>query len=169
MKVLADGRGRAKVSKTTVAIVNGDLDISVWSDEELLRGQRKNKNGKWTGRAPVLLPAHLVHELTKRRFQRAHVLLADSLVDCVQMLRAVVNDRRASKSDRIKAAELIMDRVLGKPKESVELDINPGWQSIVAQAIVPVAEEAIEGELVDDEDEPDSTGKQMRKEARLGR
>jgi hypothetical protein len=169
MKVLADGRGRAKVSKTTVAIVNGDLDISVWSDEELLRGQRKNKNGKWTGRAPVLLPAHLVHELTKRRFQRAHVLLADSLVDCVQMLRSVVNDKRASKSDRIKAAEIIMDRVLGKPKEQVSLDINPGWQGIVAQAIVPLAPSSIiEGEVVDDE-EPDPTGKAMRKEARRAR
>ena len=89
----------------------------MWSDEELIRGQRRNKHGKWTGRARVLLPAHVVHELTKRRFQRAHVLLADSLVDCVQMLRSIVNDKRASKADRIKAAELILERDLLKGDE----------------------------------------------------
>jgi hypothetical protein len=159
------------VNRTTAGILNGELDISVWSDEELLRGQRKNKNGKWTGRAPVLLPAQVVHELTRRRFQRAHMLLADSLVDCVQMLRSIVNDRRASKADRIRAAETILDRVLGRPKESVSLDINPGWQGIVARGIVAVAEsEVVQGEVVDDDpDEPDPTGKQMRREARLGR
>jgi hypothetical protein len=43
MRVKTDGRGLATVSKTTAAIINKDLDVSTWSDEELLRGQRKYK------------------------------------------------------------------------------------------------------------------------------
>jgi len=36
--------------------------------------------------------------------------MADSLVDAALMLRAIVNDKRAEPSDRIKAAELMFNR-----------------------------------------------------------
>jgi hypothetical protein len=44
-------------------------------------------------------------------------------------------------SDRIKAAELMFNRVLGKPKESVAFDLRqdgqePGWKRVVVDAIV---------------------------------
>jgi hypothetical protein len=160
------------VSKNTAAIMNGEVDVSSWSDEELIRGQRKNKNGKWNGMAPKLIPAQVVQELTKRRFRRAHALLADSLVDAVQLLQAVVKDKRAEPYERMKAAEMILDRVLGKPKESLALDLamdgeQPAWHKLMAKGIVASVEEAglllereraaegegeiVDGELVEDE------------------
>jgi hypothetical protein len=39
------------------------------------------------------------------------------------MLRSVVNDDQALTIDRIRAAEIMFDRILGKPPESVALDI----------------------------------------------
>lgn len=164
MRILADGRGLAKVSPITAGIINGTIDVSEWSDEELIRGQRKNKRGKWDGKPPGLVPAAIHQEITRRRFSRAFDLLADSLVDCALMLRSIVNDKRAAKSDRIKAAEVLMDRVLGRPKEQVSLDLTAEaspWQSLIAAAIVGTEEQArtqadsevVEGEVLDDEDE----------------
>jgi hypothetical protein len=141
MKTRRDGRASVMVSATTAGIINGEVDLSIWDHEELLRGQRKNKRGTWTGRPPVLVPAALHKQLTKRRLQRATALLADSLVDAVLLLRAVINDKRASKLDRIKAAEIVIDRVMGKAKESVQVEMAP-WQGMVATSIVGTAEQA---------------------------
>jgi hypothetical protein len=160
MKRLKDGRGIVAVSPTTAGILAGELDLTEWDDDELLRGQRRNVKGKWTGRPPQVLPAALVRELTHRRFTRAHALLADSLVDAAQMLRAIVSDKKAPNGDRLRAAEIIFDRILGKPKESVSLDLRSGgepppWQRVAAVAIVGTiadAHDVIEGEIVETEE-----------------
>jgi hypothetical protein len=139
--------GGAIVSITPAAagiIFDGD-SLDEWSDEELMRGKRRMKNGKFNGRDPQVIPFELHKELTRRRMSRAHDLLADSLVDAAQMLRSVVNDEEASTMSRIRAAELMFDRVLGKPRESVELDLGgqgAPWQRLVAGAIVGTVEEA---------------------------
>ena len=44
------------IGKTNMAILNGTEDVRLWSDEELLRGQRRAKNGRWTGRPPTVVP-----------------------------------------------------------------------------------------------------------------
>src|SRR5918994_3840287 len=36
--------GRIQVGKTNMAILNGDEDVTLWDDEELIRGQRRAKN-----------------------------------------------------------------------------------------------------------------------------
>lgn len=69
--------------------------------------------------------------------------------------RSIINDPDASPSDRIRAAELIFDRVLGKPKESVDLNLSGDapWQRMIAAAIVGTEEQArevIEAEILDD-------------------
>lgn len=67
------------------------------------------------------------------------------------MLRAIVNDKKANEADRIKAAELIMDRVMGKAKEHVQLDIqSEPWQRMIASSIVSSAGDVVEGEVVDE-------------------
>jgi hypothetical protein len=173
MRPLQDGSAMMRISPTTAGIVSGEIDVSEWDDEELIRGQRKNKRGTWTGRPPTVLPAALVRELTQRRFQRAHSLLAESLVDAAKMLRSIVNDTDAANGDRIKAAEIIFDRVLGKPKESVMVDVHGDvtpWQQLLVKAIVGTEEQAqdvlsgkvVEGEVLDDTAEEEEEAEWIR-------
>lgn len=135
------------VSPTSAAIALDGADLSDWDDEELLRGTKRNAAGGWTGRKPRFVPAALHKELTRRRFSRAFDLLAESLVDAAQMLRVIVNDSNATNADRIKAAEVIFDRVAGKPKEQVHVDLSGDaspFQKLVAAAIVGTDEQARE-------------------------
>ncbi len=44
--------------------------------------------------------------------------------DALEMLRAVMLDENARNADRIKAAEIILDRGWGKPRQAV--DFEPG-------------------------------------------
>jgi hypothetical protein len=155
MKIGKDGRGYATVSRDSRMVVAGEVSLDDWDDEELLHGRRRDKGGAFRGPKPRLLPASVVRELQRRRFAKAHALLADSLVDAVQFLRAVLNDKRAPRSARMKAAKQILDRVLGKPIEqariSFDSDGGEPWQRLIAQAIVATAEDTVEGEVIEDE------------------
>jgi hypothetical protein len=160
-KRLKDGGAIIHVSPRTAAVAFDGATLDDWSDEELLRGRRMNKNGKFTGRPPKFVPIEFHRELTRRRLQRATTILAYSLVDAATMLRSVVNDDQALTTDRIKAAEIMFDRILGKPRESVALDIAPGgqespWQRAIAQAVVGTDHEVIEVEPVETRDPVES-------------
>lgn len=132
------GSGKSiSLGKTNAAILNGDEDVSLWTDEELLRGQRKGKNGRWTGRKPKVVPTAVHHELTRRRMGQAYELMREDLVAAVQVLGSIVKDTEASNRDRLRAAELIMDRVLGKATERVEVKLAPEpWEQLLVGSVV---------------------------------
>lgn len=50
---------RVRVGNTNTAILSGEEDLSLWSEEELVRGRRRAKNGKWVGRPPAVVPKAL--------------------------------------------------------------------------------------------------------------
>lgn len=157
-KKFKDGRSLETVSRDSTAAIRGEVNLEDWDDEELLKGRRKNKNGKFAGgRSPKVLPRVMVHELQRRRFAKAHALLAHSLVDAVEFLRAVVNDESATRSMRLKAAKQILDRVLGKPVEqariSFDMDGEAPWQKVIAQAIVASDSDVVDAEVVEEHGE----------------
>jgi hypothetical protein len=159
-KRLADGGAIVHIPPSTAAIMYDGASLEDWDDEELLRGRRRSKNGKFSGRAPRIVPAALHHELTRRRFQRSYALMADSLVDAAMMLRAVVNDEEASYAYRIRAAEVMFERVVGRPREHISLDVAadgtaPAWQVALAQGIVGSLDQLKEVEKRAESDEPD--------------
>jgi hypothetical protein len=141
------GAANIRLTATAAGVIYDGESLDTWDDEELMRGRRRNKHGTFTGRPAQVVPAALLHELNRRRFSRAHALMADSLVDGAVMLRSIINDKKADPSDRIKAAELLFNRVLGKPHESVSLEVagegsTVPWQKMMAGAIVASVEEA---------------------------
>lgn len=153
------GGANVNISKTSADIVFENASLDDWDDEELLRGQRRNaKTGKLPTKAPQVVPARLVQELTKRRFSRAHALMTISLTDAVEMLGSLVKDKGVEPRDRIRAAEIIMDRLLGKPRESVSIDMfadldaeAPAYKRLMTKAIVATASEAMD--LLDEQRE----------------
>lgn len=112
------------VGATNRAILEGSEDVSLWDEEELLRGQKRSSNGKWQGRPPKVVPLRIHEELTRRRLSKAYELLRENLVGAVEVLGQIVQDTDAEHKDRIKAAELIMERVMGKAPARVDVRLN---------------------------------------------
>jgi hypothetical protein len=180
MKTLRDGRGKTIVSPTTRAIADGEItDFSDWSVEELVRGQRRNKRGNWTGKRPKLLPAQLVQELARRQGRQAMALLSAHLVDAAKVIIEIAKKKKPERGDivRLKAAEAIFDRTLGRPDESLTIGLSPDgivqpWQKLMATSIISTEHELeagdsddgdiVEGELVA-EPEPKHTVKRRIK------
>ncbi len=157
----ADGRGGVKVSPTTVAILEGSEDLSVWDDEELLRGQRRAKNGNFSGSRPKVVPLELHHELNRRRMSRAGEVLRESVLDAVELWRSVLLDNDAPLAMRMRASELVVERVMGKAKETVDVkfESEPPWAVAIremyrTQGPLQVGPgDVIDAEVVEDDDD----------------
>lgn len=95
--------------------------------------------------------------------RNAQQLLNESTLDAVMLLRKVVNDEHAYNSDRLKAANMILDRTLGKAREHITLDIQqePPWALAIrdmyqAQGSLDVGppsrlDDVVDAELVEDD------------------
>lgn len=152
VRELADGRGLMKVSPTTRAILNGEEDLSAWSEEELRRGVRKGKDGRFR-RAPQVVPKAVHDELVRRKLSRAYDLVKESVYDAVRVLAEIANDDRADPGVRVKAATELLDRGMGKSSQHVALDVAiPRFQNILATAIVATVARAeiVDGEIVEE-------------------
>jgi hypothetical protein len=169
---------RANLTPTASAVLAGDEDLSQWSDEELLRGRKRNKRGTMSGRAPKVVPTAILHELTRRRFTKAEEVVRESLVAAVELWKQIVEDDTVPLAYRLKASELIVDRAWGKPKEriSAEIDLKePNWMRVLRQVVkvdgqpvgdhpavraaeglapLPPESEIIDAEVIEDEPGP---------------
>jgi hypothetical protein len=166
MNVDSLGRHHTAVSRTATLALKGQLDVSTWDDEELLRGKQRDKKGKFTGKPPKLIPAVCLQELVKRRFSRSFGIMAAALEDAAKQLITIVNKKHPDYEDtvRLKAIELLFARVVGKPKEHIAVDVTTEekpWSRLVAESIVGIVGneqqqkeleegEVVEGEVLDD-------------------
>lgn len=124
------------LGKRNAAVLRGEDDLSEWSDEELLRGQRRNKNGKWGGRRPKLVPLALHRELNSRRLHEAKEILSDSIVRAAEVLREVMDDPDAENRDKLKAAEMVIKTVTGRADFELKIEAPPAaWQELIADSI----------------------------------
>lgn len=140
------------VGETNQAILSGEEDLSVWSEEELIRGQRRDKHGRWSGRPPKVIPKAIHDELVKRKMSQAYGLLRESIYDAVAVLVDVAQDEEADATVRLKAAEMILDRTMGKPTETMQLEVKNRFQEVFEEVVVYDDSDVIDAELVDDDD-----------------
>lgn len=144
-------RGFVRLGKTSTRILIGVDDLSEWDNEEIRRGRRRDKNGGWQGRDPVVVPMALHQEAIKRTFDEAQELMREGLVPAIKYLTGLVESDDAEDRDRIKAVSMIMDRVLGKAVERVEIKTGTEpWEDAIKAAVVPL--DAIEVTTEEEDD-----------------
>jgi hypothetical protein len=130
-------RGFVRISKTSTDILVGCEDISEWDNEEIRRGRKRDKNGGWQGREPVVVPMALHQEAIKRTFEEAQELMREGLVPAVKYLTAIIDDPNVEAKDKLKATQMILDRVLGKAVERVEIKTGTEpWEDALVAAVV---------------------------------
>lgn len=156
-------RALVRVGKVNTRILTGQEDLSLWSDDELIRGQRKDKNGRWQGVKPKVVPKAIHDELVRRTLANAKVLFRDNLIDAVQKMVDIMNGADTEPKDALKAAQLIVDRVMGKVPDKIDLVVGekPRWEAALEDAlIVPDDEDFIEANAEEVEDDEDPFGEE---------
>lgn len=123
--------GYVRVNPKMAALLRGDVDISELDDEELARGQFRNSAGKFTGRGTEMVPRAMYTKMMNELFKRANEQMKTSLVDAVNVLTAIATDPDADPKDAMKAAQWLVERVMGKTPENVIIKQDKPWQSLL--------------------------------------
>ncbi|MGH9907905.1 MAG: hypothetical protein ACRD8U_20240 [Pyrinomonadaceae bacterium] len=118
--------------------------IEEWDMEELARGKPRNSKGDFSGPAPQWM-TRAMHEAIMSQFRdlvnmemRAHTVTALSLVG-----KVLIDDRvdhkgkpLVSASEKLRAAQFLIEQQVGKPLQRQEVDISVKLQGLLATATV---------------------------------
>lgn len=124
-------RVELQVGGRTGKLISGDLSVEDLDEEELARGYCKDKNGKFTGRPPVVVPRALFQRMQRELFQRFDERLKSGLVDALDVILNLARDPDVDATNRRQAAQYVIDRVMGKTPEKVTVVAEDPWETIL--------------------------------------
>lgn len=107
-------------------LTEDDLD-----DEELATASFRARNGRLV--RPKDLPRNLVHAFTKAIFDRAQQELRINTVDAARTLAEIMKDKKVDPDTRLKAANSLLERNLGKPAQTITLTTQAPWEEIFSE------------------------------------
>lgn len=126
-------------------LLDGRLTVADLDDDEISKCRVRNIDGSFTGRGQKL-PSHLAQQFHQEAIKRANSKFRGALQDAVQTLADIATDPEVKESDRIKAASIIVDRVLGKAVETVRVEGASTFDEMLAEAIGVKREGLLEDE-----------------------
>lgn len=151
------GRGIVRIAERTADLLDDPASVEEWDDEELARGRRRDKNGRFTGRDPVVVPTHVYHEVVRRSIRRAQLTLHDggteaATVKAIQTLVAIMSSEAADEKARVAAAKIIIDRGLGKESTNVEVTVRPpAFLGVIQAGLVALPSGSDDSDIIDAE------------------
>lgn len=123
--------------------VEGKISVTDLDDEEVFRGQIRNKNGDFRGRPSNFVPrefASVIQQEAARRFQAEMQALVPEAIRTVQ---DVMNKKHPQPGDgaRVTAAFKTIERYAGKTPETVQIQAEISvWEKNAAEIITVVSE-----------------------------
>jgi len=126
-------------------VVSGDIPLEELDDVELSRMQLRDKRGSFSGAAPRLVPRDIAEAHGRELLARNDRILREVLLPATEVFVAVMLNERAKDADRMKAAEYLHTRFMGKVPDKLEVtaELKP-WEGLVAEVVV-ITEEAEPG------------------------
>ena len=127
------------------AFMEGKLTVQDMDDDELARGQFKARDGTFRGRPPKTIPRDFATQLSRELLKRADSKLRERLILAIETLtQEMINGDRSG--DRIRAANILLERVMGKVPERVVVSAGrPEWESAVDELLgIGLENEAID-------------------------
>jgi hypothetical protein len=115
------------------------------SPEELVRGKLKDRNGKFTGRPPAWVPHEFHRACIRELMRRGKELWQTNYLVAIEAMTQVAAGKvpGAKVSDRIKAAEFVIERLEGKTPDIVVLAEDSPWKMVIDDIVAQVPDEAI--------------------------
>lgn len=109
----------------------GAITVEDLDDEELARGQFRDRRGKFVGKRAGVIPREMHDKFVNELFTRADIRLQQNLVDCVNTMVEVANSPVYEAKDRIKAAQWVFERVRGKQPDQVVHSQDKPWEGVL--------------------------------------
>jgi len=128
----------AEVDDEERLIAEKILDLDDWDNEELIRGYRRNRNGRF-GQAPTYVPREIQQEAFRRLIGRGERKMKTAYIEAVEALVDLAHNADSEKV-KLDAIKTLMERVVGKVPDIVRVSQEAPWEAMLADAIVPLSE-----------------------------
>lgn len=135
MRKEAEAEGAVPAGERWRMLLDGTLTVADLDDEEVSRMQVRAKDGSFSGARPKRMPSHLAQAFHREIITRAESKFRTALGDAVKVLAEIANDPDASDAVRVQAADKIINRVLGKPVETVRIEGESKWDGLLGEAL----------------------------------
>lgn len=119
-------------------IAEAILNLDEWDNEELIRGYRRNRNGKF-GVPPKYIPREIQQEAFRRLIARGERTLKGAYVKSIEELVDLAQNADSEKV-KLDAIKTVLERVAGKVPDKVLVAREEPWEGILADAIVPLSD-----------------------------
>jgi hypothetical protein len=129
--------------------------IEDWDVDELAHGRPRDANGKFTGVSPKWITPAIEAEARSRLHRLAFGDLAAIVQEAVKVvadtIRSTETDENGrpvvSNRDRMDAAKFVVEHVIGKPKQRVDVEPGDSLKGLLAGALIlPDGRPFIEGQ-----------------------
>lgn len=153
-----DGREIVTIGVGSASVLRGEDDVSTWDDLELAMGRRRDKNGHFTGKPPRLIPSACYAELKHRQVFDAESALGKRVASAAEYLADVAEGVEEPNAGRMRACEILLDRVVGKPTERITAKVdmsieNSPWAVALRNSIRGTRAEVIEATSTEVDDD----------------
>lgn len=119
---MADDRVTFEATGRYALFLNGIIKIEDLDDEEVARGQLKASDGTFRGRPPKTVPMELVQAMRREWLSRAEAKLREALMEKgIGVLTELAGNELVDPSVRLRAAQTIIERMMGKVPDKVVL------------------------------------------------
>lgn len=110
--------------------ISGLISVKDLDDEELARGQFRDRKGGFSGNPPKQIPREMHDQFVTELFERADMRLREGLVECVNTMVEVATSPVYEAKDRLKAAQWVFERVRGKQADVVVHTQDKPWEHV---------------------------------------
>lgn len=110
--------------------LSGLISVDDLDDEELAKGGFREADGRiWR---PRRLPREFHQKMVDKLFERAGEKLKENLLDVVDTMTDIAKGSAYEPADRLKAAQFVIERVMGKNPDVVVHQQDKPWQVMLS-------------------------------------
>jgi hypothetical protein len=136
------------------ALLSGEMDVEDLDDEELARGYPRSADGSFRGGSKIV-PRIVYDRMMRELFARADTKLKENLVAAVEVLTNIATNDEVDPAQRLKAVQMILERVRGKTPDVVITTETKKWETVmegVMRGPRPGSPDEARGMVIDGDD-----------------
>lgn len=132
------------------AFVDGRLSVADLDDEEVFRGQLKDKNGTFRGKPPRYVPREFAAAVAKEAQKRFQAEMAGKIPEAMDAITRMLKKGSAQPGDGaiVNAAFKTIERYAGRVPENINMNVAPSTWDRAVEAVT-VEEKIIDAEIVE--------------------
>jgi hypothetical protein len=110
--------------------------VAEWDLDELARGRPRNEDGKFPGGKPKWITRAVDTEIRNRLSVEALARLGACVGEAIDVIRDIIRSPDVDPRLKADAARFVIEHIIGKPKQRVDIAPEDGFKSILANALV---------------------------------